>query len=170
MHITDVTAGETRDVPLGGLASKPLWVAEPLLLAEVARQKLIAFDVAQPKQPLWTLNLEGVGLAGSPLLFGNTLIAVQQSGDVLRIDAKTGQVEKKLVLGQVVTHGPFRLGNLLVVRTADGSLQHVESFVPEMATVANSEPAKAAVVEKPVEEKPANEDKKADSADKSKAE
>jgi outer membrane protein assembly factor BamB/pSer/pThr/pTyr-binding forkhead associated (FHA) protein len=144
MHVTDVTAGETRDVALGGPASKPLWVAEHLLLAEVARQKLIAFDVTQPKQPLWTLNLAGVGLVGKPLLVGNTLIAVQQSGDVLRIDAKTGQVEKKLALGQVATNGPLRLGNLLIVLTADGSLQHVESFVPELAATATAQPTEKA--------------------------
>ncbi len=151
MHVTDVTAGETRDVALGGPASKPLWIAEPLLLAEVARQKLIAFDAAQPKLPLWTVNLEGVGLVGSPLLIGDALIAVQQSGDVLRIDAKSGKVEQKLALGQIATHGPLRLGNLLVVLTADGSLQHVESFVPEL-TAAKPEPAKP----KPTENKPAD--------------
>ena len=170
MRVLDVTAGETREVPLGGPASKPLWIAEPLLLAEVARQKLIAFDAAKPQQPLWTLNLEGVGLVGSPLLIGNTLIAVQQSGDVLRIDAKTGQVEKKIALGQIATHGPLRLGNLLVVLTADGSLQHVESLVPELATAVKPEPAKPAAAEKPADEKPAKEDKKEDSADKPKAE
>lgn len=170
MHVLDVTAGETRaEVALGGPASKPLWVAEPLLLAEVARQKLIAFDAAQPKLPLWTYNLEGVGLVGSPLLFGNVLIAVQQSGDVLRIDAKTGQVEKKHALGQIATHGPMRLGNLLVVLTADGSLQHIESLVPEMAVAAKPEPTKPAAAEKPAEEKPAKEDKQADTADKPKA-
>ncbi len=170
MRVLDVTAGETREVPLGGPASKPLWIAEPLLLAEVARQKLIAFDAAKPQQPLWTLNLAGVGLVGSPLLIGNTLIAVQQSGDVLRIDSKTGQVEKKLPLGQIATHGPLRLGNLLVVLTADGSLQHVESFVPELAASVKPEPAKPAAAEKPAEVKPAKEDKKEDSADKPKAE
>lgn len=170
MRVLDVTAGESREVPLGGPASKPLWVAEPLLLAEVARQKLIAFDAAQPQQPKWTLNLEGVGLVGSPLLIGNALIAVQQSGDVLRIDSKTGQVEKKLALNQIATQGPLRLGNLLVVLTADGSLQHVESLVPEMAAAVKPEPAKPAAAEKPAEEKPAKEDKKGDSADKPKAE
>ncbi len=170
MHVLDVTAGETRQVALGGPASKPLWVAEPYLLAEVGRQKLVAFDAAQPKQPLWTLNLEGVGLVGSPLLFGNTLIAVQQSGNVLRIDTKTGQVEKKVALGQIATQGPLRLGNLLVVLTADGSLQHIESLVPELAAVAKPEPAKPAAAEKPAEEKPAKEDKKVETADKPKAE
>ena len=177
LRVLDVTAMETRaEIALGGPASKPLWVAEPLLLAEVSRQKLIAFDSAQPKQPLWTLNLEGVGLVGSPLLFDNALIAVQQSGDVLRIDAKTGRIEKKISLGQIATHGPLRLGNLLIVLTADGSLQHVESLVPEMAAAAKPEPAKPAAAEKPAEEKPAEEkpeskeDKKADQPDKPKAE
>ena len=170
MRVLDVTAGESREVPLGGPASKPLWVAEPLLLAEVARQRLIAFDAAQPKLPLWTLNLEGVGLVGSPLLIGNALIAVQQSGDVLRIDAKTGQVQKKLALNQIATHGPLRLGNLLVVLTADGSLQHVESLVPEMAAAVKPEPTKPAAAEKPAEEKPAKEDKQENAADKPKAE
>ncbi|MBC7817545.1 MAG: PQQ-binding-like beta-propeller repeat protein, partial [Planctomycetaceae bacterium] len=171
MRVLDVTAMETRaEVVLGGPASKPIWVVEPLLLAEVSRQKLIAYDAAQPKQPLWTLNLEGVGLVGSPLLIGNAVIAVQQSGDVLRIDAKTGQVEQKLTLGQIATHGPLRVGNLLVVLTADGSLQHVESLVPEMAATAKPEPAKPAAVEKPAEEKPAKEDKKDGSAEKPKAE
>ncbi|MFM9960468.1 MAG: PQQ-binding-like beta-propeller repeat protein [Planctomycetaceae bacterium] len=165
MRVLDVTTTETRaEVALGGPASKPLWVAEPLLLAEVGRQKLVAFDAALPKQPLWNLPLEGGGLVGSPLLIGNVLIAVQQSGDVLRIDAKTGVVEKKLVLGHVATHGPLRLGNLLVVLTADGSLLRVESLVPEMAADVKPEPAKPEPAKpEPAKPKP-TEDKPADSA------
>ena len=89
------------------------------------------------------------------MLFGNVLIAVQQSGDVLRIDAKTGELEKKFALGQIATQGPLRMGNLLLVLTADGSLQHIESLVPEMAAAAKPEPTKPAAVEKPAIEKPA---------------
>lgn len=164
LRVLDVTAMETRaEIDLGGPASKPIWVAEPLMLAEVSRQRLVAFDAASPKQSLWTCDLGGVGLVGSPLLVGNVLVAVQQSGDVLRIDAKTGKVEQKVSLGQVATQGPFRLGNLLVVLTSDGSLQHIESLVPEFVTAAKPEPAKAqsAPVEKAAEEKPAKDDKPA---------
>ena len=155
---------ETKvEIALGGPASKPIWVAEPLILAEVSRQRLVAFDAADPKQSLWTCSLDGVGLVGSPLLIGNMLVAVQQSGDVLRIDAKTGKIESKVSLGQVATVGPIRMGNLLVVVTADGSLQHIESLVPEFAAVAKPEPAKPqpAPVEKPAEEKPTKDDKPA---------
>lgn len=173
LRVLDVTAMETRvEIDLGGPASKPIWVAEPLMLAEVSRQRLVAFDAASPKQSLWTCDLGGVGLVGNPLLVGNVLVAVQQSGDVLRIDAKTGKIEQKLSLGQVATQGPFRLGNLLVVLTSDGSLQHIESLVPEFVATAKSEPVKppqSAPAEKPAEVKPAKEDKKEDSADKPKA-
>lgn len=164
LRVLDVTAMETRaEIDLGGPASKPIWVAEPLMLAEVSRQRLVAFDAASPKQSLWTCDLGGVGLVGNPLLVGNVLVAVQQSGDVLRIDAKTGKVEQKVSLGQVATQGPFRLGNLLVVLTSDGSLQHIESLVPEFVAAAKPEPAKAqpAPVEKAAEEKPAKDDKPA---------
>lgn len=157
LRVLDVTAMEIRDeIDLGGPASKPIWVAEPYLLAEVSRQKLVAFDAAQPKQSLWTCDLGGVGLVGSPLLIGNVLVAVQQSGDVLRIDAKTGKIEKKQSLGQIASQGPFRLGNLLAVLTADGSVQHIESLVPEFVATAKPEPAKPqpAATEKPAEEKP----------------
>lgn len=169
LRVLDVTAMETRaEIPLGGPASKSIWVADSLLLAEVARQRLVAFDAAQPKQPLWTCDLGGVGLVGSPLLVGNKLIAVQQSGDVLRIDAKTGKIEQKSPLGQVAKLGPLRLGNLLVVLTADGSLQHIESLVPEFVASVKPEPAKpqTAPAEKPAEEKPAKEDKQETPADK----
>lgn len=172
LRVLDVTAMETRaEIPLGGPATKPIWVADSLLLAEVARQRLVAFEAAQPKQSLWTCDLGGVGLVGSPLLVGNVLVAVQQSGDVLRIDAKTGKVEQKSPLGQVATLGPIRLGKLLVVLTADGSLQHIESLVPEFVAAVKPEPAKpqTASVEKPAEEKPAKEDKKDAPTDKPKA-
>ena len=165
LRVLDLTAMETRaEIALGGPPSKPIWVAEPLLLAEVTRQRLVAFDAAQPKESLWTCNLGGVGLVGSPLLIGNVLVAVQQSGDVLRIDAKTGKVESKVSLGQVATLGPIRLGNLLVVVTADGSLQHIESLIPEFAAIAKPEPAKPrpAPVEKSAEEKPPKDDKPAE--------
>lgn len=156
LRVLDVTAMESRaEIDLGGPASKPIWVAEPLMLAEVSRQRLVAFDAANPKQSRWTCDLGGVGLVGSPLLVGNVLVAVQQSGDVLRIDAKTGKIEQKVSLGQVATQGPLRLGNLLVVLTADGSLQHIESLVPEFVAASKTEPAKAQPVptEKPAEEK-----------------
>lgn len=164
LRVLDLTSMETKvEIALGGPASKPIWVAEPLILAEVSRQRLVAFDAADPKQSLWTCSLDGVGLVGSPLLIGNMLVAVQQSGDVLRIDAKTGKIESKVSLGQVATVGPIRMGNLLVVVTADGSLQHIESLVPEFAAVAKPEPAKPqpAPVEKPAEEKPSKDDKPA---------
>ncbi|HLQ44549.1 MAG TPA: PQQ-binding-like beta-propeller repeat protein, partial [Planctomycetaceae bacterium] len=175
LRVLDVTAMETRaEVALGAAASKPLWVAGPLLLAEVGRQKLVAFDIAQPKQPLWTLKLDGNGIVGSPLLIDDALIAVQQTGDVLRIDPKTGLVANKLSLGQIATHGPIRLGNLLVVITADGSLNHVESLIPSFVRAAAEtaktqpprveKPVEAAPVkeEKPAEDKPAKDDKPKD--------
>ena len=162
LRVLDVTAMETRvEIDLGGPASKPIWISESLMLAEVSRQRLVAFDAADPKQSLWTCNLDGVGLVGNPLLVGNVLLAVQQSGDVLRIDAKTGKVEQKTSLGQVATQGPLRLGNLLVVLTVDGSLQHIESLVPEFVAASKTEPMKTQPVptEKPAEGKPAKEDK-----------
>jgi hypothetical protein len=89
--------------------------------------------VAQPKQPLWSRNLDGSGIVGSPQLIDDLVIAVQQNGDVLRIEATTGRVTQKLSLGQIATHGPIRLGNLLVAITADGSMHRVESLVPSLA-------------------------------------
>ncbi len=157
LRVLDVTAMETRaEIALGGPASKPLWVTEPLLLAEVGRQKLVAFDATQPKQPLWSMDLAGNGIVGSPQVIGNVLIVVQQNGDVLRIDAKSGEIQKKLSLGQVATHGPIPLGSLLTVITADGSLHHVESLVSDLPQpkTAKIEPAPTA---KPAEEKPATE-------------
>lgn len=163
LRVLDVTAMETRaEIDLGGPPSKPIWISESLMLAEVSRQRLVAFDAADPKQSLWTCNLDGVGLVGNPLLVGNVLLAVQQSGDVLRIDAKTGKVEQKISLGQVATQGPLRLGNLLVVLTADGSLQHIESLVPEFVAALKPEPVKTQPMpaEKPAkDDKPATEDK-----------
>ncbi len=163
LRVLDVTAMETRaEIDLGGPASKPIWISDSLMLAEVSRQRLVAFDAADPKQSLWTCKLDGVGLVGNPLLVGNVLLAVQQSGDVLRINAKTGKVEQKTSLGQVATQGPIRLGNLLVVLTADGSLQHIESLVPEFVAAAKPEPVKTQPVpaEKPAkDDKPAAEDK-----------
>jgi len=173
LRVLDVTAMEHRaEVDLGGPASKPIWISDSLMLAEVSRQRLMAFDAADPKQSLWTCNLDGVGLVGNPLLVGNVLLAVQQSGDVLRIDAKTGKVEQKISLGQVATHGPLRVGNLLVVLTADGSLQHIESLVPEFVAALKSEPVKAqpTPVEKPAEVKPTTEDKPKDDNDPKKPE
>lgn len=156
LRVLDVTAMETRaEIALGGPASKPLWVQGSLLLAEVGRQKLVAFDAAQPKQPLWSFELKGNGLVGSPLLIENALIAVQQNGDVIRLEPKTGKLENKISLGQTMTHGPIRLGNLLVAIAADGSLHHVEALVPELPQT-KPEPAKTQpAADKPAEEKPA---------------
>jgi outer membrane protein assembly factor BamB/uncharacterized Zn finger protein (UPF0148 family)/pSer/pThr/pTyr-binding forkhead associated (FHA) protein len=164
LRVFDVTTMERRaEIPLGKPASKPLWVAEPLLLAEVARQELVAFDAAQPQQKLWSLKLDAAGVVGRPALIGDALIAVQQSGEILRINAKSGQVEQKLPLGQIATLGPIRLSNLLVVLTADGSLRHVESLVPELAN-AQTPAAKPAT-----SDKPASADKKPPPADPPKA-
>ena len=173
MRVLDITAMETRaEIALGGPASKPLWVQEPLLMAEVGRQKLVAFDAAQPKQPLWNYELNGTGLVGSPLLIENALIAVQQNGNVLRLNPKTGKLEKKLSLGQTMTHGPMRVGNLLVAIAADGSLYHVESLVPELPQTKPDPPKAPTATEKPAdekpEEKPAEKDEKPAAEEKSK--
>lgn len=153
LRVLNVTAMETRaQVALEAPASKPLWATEQLLLVEVGRQKLVAYDIKQPKEPLWSLNVAGNGVVGSPQQFGDDLIVVLQSGDVLGVDAKTGQVRNKLPLGQTATSGPYRMGNLLVIAAADGTLHHVESLVPTLSQAAQT---------KPVEEKPAEKDKPA---------
>ncbi len=162
LRVLDVTAMETRaEIALGAAVSKPVWVAEPLLLAEVGRQRLVAFDSAKPKEPLWSLPLEGNGIVGAPVLIDGLLIAVQQNGDVLKLDPKSGEISEKLSLGQLATNGPIRLGNLLTVLTADGSLHHVESLVPSLAQAAKQSVKRpAATTEKPepttpTEDKPA---------------
>jgi hypothetical protein len=159
LRVLDVTAMETRaEVSLGNPPSKPLWVVGSWLLVEVARNKLIAFDAAQPKLPLWSFDLQGVGLTGSPTLIQDSLIAVQTSGDILKLNAKTGLLEKKSSLGQITTHGPITMDRLLVVLTADGSLRHIEGLFPELAAATPTAAAKPPVEEKPADAKTTKDD------------
>lgn len=154
LRVLDVTAMETRaEVSLGNPPSKPLWVVGSLLLAEVARGKLIAFDAAHPKLPLWSFDLQGIGLTGSPALVQDSLIAVQTSGDILRLNAKTGLLEQKFSLGQTATHGPLTMDRLLVVLTADGSLRHIEGLFPELAASAQPAAAKPSAEVNPADAK-----------------
>ncbi len=107
-------------------------------------------------RPWWS------GLVGNPLLIGNVLIAVQQSVTCSGSTRRPARWSKRRRSAKSLRRDRFRLGNLLVVLTADGSVQHIESLVPEFVASVKPEPVKAQPVatEKPAEEKPSKDEKR----------
>ena len=63
-------------------------------------------------KPLWT----------NPILVNNRLIVASSTGEVAALNAKTGEVERKIQVGAPVLIGPISAGNLIYVVTDNAQL------------------------------------------------
>jgi outer membrane protein assembly factor BamB len=66
----------------------------------------------KPTRPVWS----------SPLLANNRLILAGQTGDLVALNAKTGEEEKRVRLGSPTLLGPIAAGNTIYVVTDEAQL------------------------------------------------
>ena len=110
-------------------ASNSVWLNGNKLFVEVGRDRLQCYEIGSEFKPLWSTLLEGPGLVGDPLAVGNFLLIALQNGDVLAIDIDSGNVTKRIRLGQPAGMGPQQFGKFVIVPSIDGSLYRVDSLM-----------------------------------------
>jgi outer membrane protein assembly factor BamB len=74
------------------------------------------------------LELNGVGLAGRPLIIGDRVLMTQVDGTVSAVDLATGQTKAQLHVDSALTSGPIRVGAEVFAATLDGSLVKISQL------------------------------------------
>ncbi|MGH7129432.1 MAG: PQQ-binding-like beta-propeller repeat protein, partial [Planctomycetaceae bacterium] len=125
--VLDAVSLETLEtVALDAPASNRPWIADGRLYVESGRSTLRCYEASAPLQELWSLDLEGSGLAGPPLAHDGQLLVARLDGTVLAVNPDSGEIEKRIEIGQTLAGGPQQIGQTLIVPAVDGSLCPVE--------------------------------------------
>lgn len=99
------------------------WVAGDRVFVELAGSSKLACCQIEPAPALaWELPLDGVALAGGPVVYRNRLLVPLRDGKVLVVEADSGALVKTLDLGQRLSSGLEAWGDRLQVGAQDGSL------------------------------------------------
>lgn len=114
---------------LDGNATNAVWMVEGKVFVEINRNELQAFEITPTPKKLWSLPLDGSGLAGRPLSLGGSLVVAKQNGDVLIVDPNTGEAPQRHFLGQALAEPPLMFGTHLLAPSLDGSLYPLESLL-----------------------------------------
>lgn len=117
------------EVALESPASQAPWAVGDRLYVEVGGKQLNCFEIKDKLKRLWNLSLDGVGVAGPPLLSKGALVVALQNGSLLNVNPDTGEVRRRLDAAQPLSLGPLQVGSMLVVPAVDGSVYHVESVL-----------------------------------------
>ncbi len=131
LHVLD---GQTFQ-PLGstdldGNVTNALWMVEGRLFVETDRRELTAYEISPEPKKLWSLSLGGSGLAGSPLSLGPMLLVAKQNGEVLTVDAGTGNVQNQASVRQALDGTPLVFGDYILAPSIDGSVYQLENLLP----------------------------------------
>lgn len=118
LDLPGIATPQTVDLP-GEIVAGP-YAAGGTVLVELDRGGLSGLEANG--SVAWSVDLGGSRLAGDPLLFDGSILAVTQAGVVLSLDPATGQVAKRLDLGQRAGSGATAYGTNLLVAAADGSV------------------------------------------------
>ncbi len=109
-------------------ASNDLWLLDNYLLIETGRDRLNCFDTQQGLKRLWSIPLEEQ-IAGKPLRVDRQLIFAAINGEIVAADLKTGDVERRMRLDQLISIGPWKIGEMILVGSIDGTLYRIESIL-----------------------------------------
>ena len=112
-------------------ATNELWVNSSGVLVEMGGGVLHCYDVGSEWTLRWQLKLPAQTLAGRPLWEKDRLWVACRDGQVMLVDSGDGGVIAQCALNQPLAGGPRRLGNVVFVTTADGTLINVQSLQPE---------------------------------------
>lgn len=132
VQVLNVTGFErTAQVTLDHPAVGTMFAAGDLVLIENARNQLLCLDMANGLATRWSMKLDGDHVTGTPMLVDGKLLLGTMNGNVMSIDAASGDVAGSLALEQPLEHGPMKIGAYTVVGSVDGSLFRVESLLQE---------------------------------------
>ncbi len=131
---TDLRTGSVRwQLPLSGITSP--WPAGDVVFA-VGLDGTVVCAARDSGQLYWTTDLNAPGEAkkgkkppkrsravwSSPILASNRLITVSDSGEAVAINAKTGEIEHRIKIGDDVLLGPIAAGGTIYVATQQADL------------------------------------------------
>ncbi|QDT27985.1 outer membrane biogenesis protein BamB [Gimesia panareensis] len=116
-------------------ASNDLWITGNLLFVE-SRQMLTCYEIKDSLKQLWQLKLPDSSLSGAPSSEGNRLLLALQSGSVLAVDPKTGQVQSETKAPLPSSGSIVTLDKILLVPTVDGSLYRIDQTLQQKGQAA----------------------------------
>jgi outer membrane protein assembly factor BamB len=134
MADTDLRTGTVRwQLPLAGITSP--WPAGDVVFA-VGLDGTVICAARESGQLYWTTDLNATSLDkkgkkvakrsravwSSPILASNRLIMVSSSGEAVALNAKTGEVQRRLKLGDDALIGPIAAGGTIYVVSQSADL------------------------------------------------
>jgi|GEM_PF-4487026 len=109
--------------------SNDLWVDgdNKRLFAEVGSEELHCFGFEPNLKEVWKYPLrDDSGLAGKPLVFGNSVVIVKRNGEMIVLDLQTGAEKKSLNLHEPLSGTFYKYRDRWLVPSVDGSLHTVD--------------------------------------------
>ena len=134
MADTDLRTGTVRwQIPLSGITSP--WPAGDVVFA-VGLDGSVVCAARESGQLYWVTDLNAPGLPkkgkkppkrsrdvwSSPILAGNRVITVSNGGEAVAINAKTGEVERRIKVGDDMLLGPIAAGGTIYVVSQQADL------------------------------------------------
>jgi len=117
------------NVDLPAAATAGPWAVGNRVLVETGRKQLMCLDPADNLKVLWTSEINGHSVAGSPLSVDGRLMIAFDDGRVVVVNSADGQVGRSVELGQPVALGPRAYGKKILVSSIDGTLYRIESLL-----------------------------------------
>lgn len=127
--------GPIATVDLPQPAAQTPWLVDGRrLLVQCGRERLICYEASGEFSELWGKDLPDTSLAGSPRIIDGAMMVALQDGQIWRLNPDTGElVGSTGNMGQALTHGPYQLGDAVVVISADGSVLTLRSQTEKAA-------------------------------------
>ena len=118
---------QQAETTLAAPAFGELHIVGERLIVQTEDHNLHCLTLDSKLEKVWSIEMQGDAVSGTPLVEDGLLITGTMNGRVLKLDIATGEQKQVLQLDQPIEHGPFRVGSYLVVVSIDGSLYRVES-------------------------------------------
>ena len=108
-------------------ASNSVWVVGDRVLVEIGSRELHC--LSRKLEPQWKVTLNNEGLAGAPVLVGDSLVMLGVGGGLKSVNFQSGEVEQEHNLGQPFGRGPFVFGDMVLAPSIDGCFHRLETLM-----------------------------------------
>ena len=123
------TFDKIHSLKLAVPATRDLWLPGGKLCLQVGTRELAYYQVGDELKSIWTLPLNGNGLAGAPLATEQEMVIAQSNGTISIVGIDNGQVNKTISLNTRLTSGPIVVGDATVIRSGDGSIYRIDGWM-----------------------------------------
>ncbi|RMG39090.1 MAG: FHA domain-containing protein [Planctomycetota bacterium] len=139
--IAAVDAGNLEivaQITLRGTPTNAVWVSGGLVFAELDAARLVCLDPQAGLKTVWSLELEGDGLAGGPLVVAEDVYLAQRGGIVMRVNRADGEILARARLPQRLDGSPTELGDAVVATAVDGTVYRIDELLAASAPAGKS--------------------------------